>query len=38
MTRILKTALCIGLLAGAAQAAAEPKLTDENDKASYSVG
>lgn len=38
MKRILKTALCIGLLAGAAQAAEEPKLTDENDKNSYSVG
>jgi FKBP-type peptidyl-prolyl cis-trans isomerase FklB len=38
MKRILKTALCIGLLAGVAQAAEEPKLTDENDRTSYSVG
>jgi len=38
MKRILKTALCIGLLAGSAQAAEEPKLTDENDKNSYSIG
>jgi FKBP-type peptidyl-prolyl cis-trans isomerase len=30
--------LCIGLLAGTAQAAEEPKLEDEMDRTSYSVG
>jgi len=38
MKWILRTVFCIGLLAGAAQAAEEPKLANENDKTSYSIG
>ena len=38
MKRILGAMLCIGLLAETVQAAEKPKLTDENDRTSYSVG